>query len=160
MNIKLAKYLAVLPMLFLLVACAQLDQLETQDTDSRKMVQDAKTHSDHNNLSNYYDNLAKEMAVKAAEEIESLKGYGEHSHSYGRQGQDFKSHTQANIRYYEQAASDATKQAEFHRKIAVELLQRDLAKSTEMPDQQNNRKIKARLNSGSENFIEEAIKTQ
>lgn len=66
-NIKLGKYLAVLPMLSLWVACAQLGQLETQDTDSRKLGQNARTHSDHNNLSNYYDNLAKEMAGKAAE---------------------------------------------------------------------------------------------
>lgn len=159
MNIKLGKYLAVLPMLSLLVACAQLGQLESQDTDSRKMVQNAKTHSDHTNLSNYYDNLAKEMAVKAAEKMESLEEYEEHSYYYGRQGQDFKSHTQANIRYYEQAASDAAKQAELHRKIAAELLQRDYAKSTEMLDQQGNRKIKARLN-GSESMMEETVSSQ
>ena len=67
MNIKLGKYLAVLLMLFLLVVCAQLGQLEIQDTDSRKLEQNVRTHSDHNNLSNYYDNLAKEMAEKAAE---------------------------------------------------------------------------------------------
>ncbi len=160
MNIKLGKYLAVLPMLSLLVACAQLGQLESQDTDSRKMVQNAKTHSDHTNLSNYYDNLAKEMAAKAAEKVESLEEYEDHSYYYGRQGQDFKSHTQANIRYYEQAAGDASKQAEFHRKIAAELLQRDYAEPAEMPDQQNNRKIKARLNSGSGSLSEEAVKTQ
>jgi len=160
MNIKLTKYLAILPMFSLLVACAQLGQLETHDTDSRKMIQNAKTYSDHNNLSNYYDKLAKEMTAKAAEKMESLEEYEEHSYYYGRQGQDFKSHTQANIRYYEQAAFDAVKQAEFHQKIAAELLQRDYAKSMEMPDQQSNRKIKARLNSGSENLVEEAIKIQ
>lgn len=159
MNIKLGKYLTVLPMLSLLVACAQLGQLESQDTDSSKMVQNAKTPSDHTNLSNYYDNLAKEMVAKAAEKMESLEEYEEHSYYYGRQGQDFKSHTQANIRYYEQAASDATKQAELHRRIAAELLRRDYAKSGEMSDQQDNRKIKAKLK-GSENLMEETISTQ
>ncbi|MDP1550302.1 MAG: hypothetical protein Q8L97_09105 [Nitrosomonas sp.] len=71
------------------------------------MGQNARTHSDHNNLSNYYDNLAKEVVAKAAE-----------------------------------------------------LLQCDYAKSMEIPEQQNNRKIKARLNSGSGNLLEEATKIQ
>ncbi|MDP1786231.1 hypothetical protein [Nitrosomonas sp.] len=71
------------------------------------MGQNTRTHSDHNNLSNYYDNLAKEVVAKAAE-----------------------------------------------------LLQRDYEKSTEMPDQQNNRKIKARLNSGSGDLLGEATEIQ
>jgi len=149
MNIKLGKYLAVLPILSLLVACAQMGQLGTQDADNRKMVQNAKTHSDHNNLSNYYDNLAKEMAAKAAEKMESLEEYEDHSYYYGRQGQDFKSHAQANIRHYEQAAMDASKQADFHRKIAAELLQGNYAGSAEIPAQEGNYKIKAKLNSDS-----------
>ena len=67
------------------------------------MGQNTRTHSDHNNLSNYYDNLAKEVVAKAAE-----------------------------------------------------LLRRDYEKSTEMTDQQNNRKIKAMLNACSRDFVEEA----
>jgi hypothetical protein len=156
MNIKLGKYLAVLPMLSLLVACAQLGQLEAQHTDSGKIVQNAKTYSDHNNLANYYDKLAEEMAVKAEEKKESLEEYEDHSYYYGRQGQDFKSHTQANIRYYEEEAAHAVKQADFHRKIAAELLQREYAKSDDMPDQAL--KIKARLDSNSES--QESVRTQ
>ena len=75
MNIKLGKYLAVLPLLSLLVACAQLGQLEAQDTDIRKMAQNAETYGDHTKLSNYYDNLAKEMVAKVAEKKESLEEY-------------------------------------------------------------------------------------
>ncbi len=157
MNIKLGKYLAVLPILSLLVACAQMGQPGTQDIDNRKMVQNAKTHSDHNNLSNYYDNLAKGMAAKAAEKMESLEEYEDHSYYYGRQGQDFKSHAQANIRHYEQAAMDASKQADFHRKIAAELLQRNYVGSEEIPAQEGNYKIKAKLNSDANNLL---IKTQ
>ena len=147
MNIKLGKYLAVLPLLSLLVACAQLGQLEAQDTDIRKMAQNAETYGDHTKLSNYYDNLAKEMVAKVAEKKESLEEYEDHSYYYGRQGQDFRSHTEANIRYYEQALSDAARQADFHRKIAAELLQRNYAGSAEMPEQDGERKIKAKLNS-------------
>lgn len=156
MNIKLGKYLAVLPMLSLLVACAQLGQLEAQHADSEKIVQNAKTYNDHNNLANYYDKLAEEMAAKAEEKKGSLEEYEDHSYYYGRQGQDFKSHTQANIRYYEEEATQAVTQADFHRKIAAELLQREYARPDEMPDQ--TRKIKARLNSNSDH--QESVRTQ
>ncbi len=160
MNTKLGKYFAVLPMLSLLVACAQLSHLEAQDTDSGKMVQNAKTHSDHTNLANYYDDLAKEMVAKVEEKKEALEEYEGHSYYYGRQGQDFKSHTLANIRYYEETAEDAIKRAGFHRKIAAELLQRNHAMPTEIPNQQGDRKIKAKLNSDSKDLTGSSIQTQ
>ena len=75
MSIKLRKYLVVLPLLSLLVACAQLGQLEAQDTDSRKLAQNAKTYNDHDKLANYYDDVAKEMATKAAEKKKALQHY-------------------------------------------------------------------------------------
>lgn len=157
MNIKLNKYLVMLPLLSLLIACAQLDQREAQDTDSIKIVQNARTYSDHTNLANYYDNLAKEMMAKVAEKKESLEEYEDHSHYYGRQGQDFRSHTAANIRHYEQALLDAARQADSHRRIAAELLQRDYAGSAEIPEQDGKHKIKAKLNSDVNNL---PIKTQ
>lgn len=160
MNIKLSKYLLVLPMLSLLVACAQLDQREAQDTDTIKMTQNAKTYSDHTNLASYYDNLAKELVAKVAEKKESLEEYEDHSYYYGRQGQDFRSHTAANIRHYEEALSDATRQADFHRKIAAEMLQRDYAESGTVPDQNGNHKIKAKLNSNAKNLNGLPIKIQ
>jgi len=159
MNRKLGVYFLVLSILSLkLVACAQLDQLETQNVDSRKIAQNAKTHSDHDNLANYYDNLSKEMLVKAEEKKESLEQYDNHSYYYGRQGQDFKSHALANIRHYEQAAEEAIKQADFHRKIAAELLKREYAMPAEIPNPQDNQKIKAKLNSSSNDLTEVPIK--
>ena len=149
MNTKLGKYLLVLPILSLVAGCAGVGPLEAQNADSKKMIQNAKTYSDHNNLANYYDNLAKEMVVKAEEKKESLEEYDDHSHYYGRQGQDFKSHTTANIRYYEGAAEEALQQANFHRKVAAELLKREYAKPAETPDHQGNQKMKAKLNSDS-----------
>lgn len=72
MSIKLRKYFLVLPLLSLLVACAQLSQLEVQDADSRKLAQNAKTYSDHDKLANHYEDVAKAMAIKAAEKKASL----------------------------------------------------------------------------------------
>lgn len=91
MSTKFGKYLLVLPILSLLVACAQL---ETQNTDN-KIAHNAKTYSDHDKLANHYDTLAKEMVAKAEEKKESLEEYDDHSYYYGRQGQDFKSHATA-----------------------------------------------------------------
>jgi hypothetical protein len=152
MSIKLRKYLVVLPLLSLLVACAQLGQQEAQNTDSRTLVQNAETYSDHDKLANYYDDVAKEMATKAAEKKKALQHYEDKSQYYGRGGQDFQSHATANLRYYEQSAKEAQKQAHFHRKIAAELLQREYAKPAEMPDQQDNRTVKIKKNSNTNNL--------
>lgn len=146
MSIKLRKYFVVLPLLSLLVACVQLGQPGAQDNDSRKLAQNAKTHGDHDKLANYYDDVAKEMATKAAEKKKGLEHYEDNSQYYGRGGQDFQSHATANIRYYEQATQEAQKQAHFHRKIAAQLLQRENAKSA-APDQHGNHASKAELNS-------------
>lgn len=157
MNTRLGKYLMAVPMLSLLISCAQMGPIDTQVADDRKATSNAKTHSEHNKLANYYDDLAKEMSAKAEEKKESLADYNEHSYYYGRQGQDFKSHTLANIRYYEQAVEDSVQQANFHRKIAAELLQRDRAMANNPPDRQE---IKANLNTGAKDRIESPVTTQ
>lgn len=157
MNTRLRKYLMAVPMLSLLISCAQMGSVDTQVAENRKTAINAKTHSEHNKLASYYDNLAKEMSAKAEEKKELLADYNDHSYYYGRQGQDFKSHTLANIRYYEQAVEDSVQQANFHRKIAAELLQRDRAMANNSPDKQD---IKANLNSGTHDLTESPVTTQ
>ncbi|SEG15595.1 hypothetical protein [Nitrosomonas ureae] len=145
MKIKFGKYLAVLPMLSILVACAQLSPMEAQNADSRKVVSEAKTVNDHENLVTYYDKLANEMTVKAEEKRKLLEEYEDHSQHYGRRGQDYRSHTLANIRYYEQEASEAINHAGYHRKIVAELRKDEYARSVGEPEQVESHKIKARL---------------
>lgn len=149
MNIRFGKYLAVLPMLSILVACAQLSPMEERNMDSSKMVSisEAKTSNDHENLANHYDNLAKEMAAKVEEKMALLEEYEDHSHYYGRRGQDYKSHTLANIRHYEQETTAAIQQAGYHRKIAADLQKNEYAQSGDSSNPAQNRKIKARLSS-------------
>ena len=152
MSIKLRKYFLVLHLLSLLVACAQLSQLEVQDAGSRKLAQNAKTYSDHDQLANHYEDVAKAMAIKAVEKKKALQHYEDKSQYYGRGGQDFQSHTSANLRYYEQAVKEAQKQAHFHRKVAAELLQREYAKPAEIPDQQGNHTIETKNESNTNNL--------
>ncbi|WP_374564769.1 hypothetical protein [Nitrosomonas sp.] len=147
MSKNLRKYLAVLPLFSMLVACAQLGPLEVQDTEMNKLAQHARTHSDHEKLASYYDDVANEMRKKVVEKRKALQHYEDKSHYYGRGGQDFHSHTTANLRYYEQAAQEAQKQAYFHRKIAAELLQRENAKPVAAPGQFSDRANKAELDS-------------
>ena len=152
MSIKLGKYVVVLPILSLLVACAQLEQQDSHNTDSGKMAQNARTYSDHEKLANYHDDVAKEMKAKAKEKKKGLEHYEDNSQYYGRGGQDFQSHATANVRYYEQAAQEAQKQAHFHRKIAAELLQRERANSADIPGKHGNRAIEAKQDSNTNTF--------
>lgn len=152
MNIKLGKYVVVLPILSLLVACAQLDQQNVRNINSEKMAQNAKTYSDHEKLAEYHDDVAKEMKAKAKEKKKDLEYYEDNSQYYGRGGQDFQSHAAANVRYYEQEAQEAQKQANLHRKIAAELLHRERATSAEVPVEKGNSTIKAKQGSNTNTF--------
>ncbi|MBX3616551.1 hypothetical protein [Nitrosomonas sp.] len=147
MSINLRKYFTVLPLLSLLVACAQMGPLDVQNADINKLAQHAKTHNDHEKLASYYDDVAEEMREKVVEKRKALQHYENKSHYYGRRGQDFHSHTTANLRYYEQAAKEAQKQAYFHRRIAAELLQRENAKPVATPGQLSDHANKAELDS-------------
>ncbi len=142
---KLTKYFLVLAMFSLLSACAQLGQQEAQNIDARNAI----TYIDHEKLANYYADQAKEMAAKAEEKKQVLIQYENHSNKYGRRGLDIASHAQANIRYYEQATNEAVKQAGFHQKIAADLRKRESAVNAEKPNQQEQQRIKSRINSSS-----------
>lgn len=56
-------------------------------------------------------------------------------------------HATANLRYYEQAAQEAQKQAHFHRKIAAELLQHEYAKPAAALGQHGDHARETELNS-------------
>lgn len=89
--------------------------------------------NDHAALAKYYELLAKEAEVKLQENKAVLEEYENHSYYYGRQGQDLKSHTTANIREYKKQLAESLSNADLHHRIALE--------------QQNNSVIsKAKLN--------------
>lgn len=58
MKAILGRYVPFLPIFALLIFFVQIGSAEAQNTDSIEIVQNARTHSGHNNLSNDYDNLA------------------------------------------------------------------------------------------------------
>lgn len=73
---------------------------------------------DHAALANYYEGLAQEVSAKLEAYQQELNEYEEHPYYYGRQGQDLKSHLQANIREYKKELSEDLAEAELHKKIA------------------------------------------
>ncbi|MEO6563337.1 MAG: hypothetical protein ABIN99_09885 [Nitrosospira sp.] len=146
MKTKLGKFVSVLSMLGLLASCAQMGPLEAQNANARKAAESATTYADHERLAKQYENSAKESLVKAEEQQKLLQHYEEKSYLYGRQAQDFKSHTEALLHKYQQTAEENIKQASFHHKVASELTKTDYA------NQGSNRKNKARIGTDSEDW--------
>jgi septal ring factor EnvC (AmiA/AmiB activator) len=118
----------------LLAACAQISPLEAvQNTSARKAPQSARTRSDHDALTKYFEDAAREMHNKAEEQKKLLEHYEEKSYLYGRQAQDLESHTSALIRKYETAEQASMKEAALHRRMAKEATKQNLT-GTESSD--------------------------
>lgn len=75
--------------------------------------------NDHVALANYYEGLAKEVSGKLETNLQKLNDYEDHPYYYGRQGQDLRSHLQANIREYRKELTEDLQEADLHRKIAA-----------------------------------------
>lgn len=105
----------------LLAACAQISPHEAvQNTNIRRAAQNARTPSDHDALSNYFENAAKEMQTKVDEQKKLLEYYEEKGYLYGRQAQDLKSHTAALLHKYEANVEENIREAAAHRQMALE----------------------------------------
>ena len=76
--------------------------------------------SNHAALTKYYENLAKDAKAKLQENKAALDEYEAHPYYYGRQGQDFQSHTSANIHEYEEILAESLNNADLHRKVVME----------------------------------------
>ena len=113
--------------LSLVAACAQLSPHEAvQNTNARRVIQNARMRGDHDALSEYFEDAARKMQAKAEEEKKLLDHYEEKSYLYGRCAQDLKAHTAALLRKYMKKAEENMMQAAFHRKVAREQAQSDL----------------------------------
>lgn len=114
---KTRKIFTILTILGLLAACAQPNP---HPMDMTQLVQNAKTHADHEALANHYEDTAKEMQAKVEEHKQLLAQYEAKSYLYGRQAQAFKNHCQYLIHTYEQAVKANMDMAESHRQMAAE----------------------------------------
>lgn len=76
--------------------------------------------SNHAGLTKYYENLAKDAEAKLQENKAALTEYEAHPYYYGRQGQEFQSHTSANIYEYEEILAESLNNADLHRNVVME----------------------------------------
>lgn len=105
----------------LLAACAQMTPLEAvQNTHARKAAQNARTRSDHDALTKYFEDKAEEIHSKDEEQKKLLEHYEQKSYLYGRQAQDLESRTSALVRKYEEIERASIKEAAAHRHMAKE----------------------------------------
>lgn len=159
MKTKLGRFFAILSMLGLLASCAQMSPLEAQNENTRRAAENARTYADHDSLAKQYESTAKEFRVKAEEQEKLLQHYEEKSYLYGRQAQDFQSHTSALLNKYKQSAVETTKQAALHQKMASDLAKRDNATVADTSHQGNNRENKVETKSDPKDGIGSSGKT-
>ncbi|WP_090542977.1 hypothetical protein [Nitrosomonas sp. Nm132] len=126
-------------MLSFLSACAQMNPVgSVRNNEIHNTHRIAVDHSNHDALAQHYENIAKEMQAKLKEQKKLLQEYEDHSYYYGRKGQDLKSHTSANIRYYKNSLKENLKEASIHRKMAEEQKEHhytDLTQTSTIPAQ-------------------------
>jgi predicted ribosome quality control (RQC) complex YloA/Tae2 family protein len=122
---KTRTFFAALSLGFL-ASCAQMSPHEpVQNPTVRKAAQSARTRSDHDALTKYFEHAANEMQAKAEEQKRLLQQYEEKSYLYGREAQDLISHTTALVRKYSETAQENRKEAALHRQMALEQGQSD-----------------------------------
>lgn len=114
---KTSKIFAALAVVGLLASCAQTDPHPMNMT---QMIQDAKTHDDHEALAKHYEDAAKAMQAEVEEHKKWLDKYQTKSYLYGKQAQSLKDHCQALINTYQQAEKANRDMAADHRQMAVE----------------------------------------
>jgi endonuclease III len=113
MNIKTV-FVALLLLNFV-TACSEVNP---HPMDMTQLVQNAKTHEDHEALAKHYDDAAQEAQAKLVEHEKLLEKY--QTGSYGRQAQPLKNHCEFLVRTYKQAVESNKAMADVHRKMATE----------------------------------------
>jgi hypothetical protein len=120
---KTRTFFAALSLGFL-ASCAQMSPYDAvQNPTIRKAAQSARTRSDHDALTRFFEDAASEMQAKAEEQKKLLMHYEEKSYLYGREAQDLISHTTALVRKYGETAQENRKEAAAHRQMALEQAQ-------------------------------------
>ena len=87
--------------------------------------------NNHNAVAKYYEDVAKEMKAKLREQKERLEEYERHNYYYGRKGQNFRSHTWANIRDLENSIKENLKEAAIYWEMARNQQKREFSLITE-----------------------------
>lgn len=119
---KIIIFLMTVLLLGFLSGCAQMSPTGIAQSNG---LHNAEQHvidpNNHKEVAKHYEDVAREMRAKLRTQKKLLSDYEGHSYYYGRRGQDFQSHTRANIRHYEKSVEENLKEAAIHRKMAQDL---------------------------------------
>ncbi|TYP68403.1 hypothetical protein BCL69_11652 [Nitrosomonas communis] len=120
-------WLALLAIGFL-SGCAQMSPIASTLSDEELVAnQHFIEPSNHDAVAKHYEDVAREMKAKLNAQKEQLEEYERHNYYYGRKGQNFRSHTWANIRHLENSVKENLEEAAMHRKMAQDQQRRDLS---------------------------------
>ena len=128
-------FLLIVMMPILLTACVQMNPVgNTWHNNPRHHSASFKIEPSSNEvIAKYHEHLAKEIQVKLQEQKKLLKEYEDRSYFYGAKGQDLRSHTSANIRYYENLVEENLRKAAIHYRLANEQKEHDTAVDASEP---------------------------
>lgn len=102
-----------------LSACAQIHSIEDkQHNKEYSSAQFITTAGDHHAQAEYYEKVTIDLEAKLQEQKQLLHEYEERSYYFGAKAQDVRSHTSANIRYYEKLLEKNLRKVTIHRKMA------------------------------------------
>ena len=119
-------WVIVLAIVFL-SGCAQMSPIaSTSSNEKLGANQRFIEPSNHEAVAKHYQDAAKELKAKLEAQKEQLEEYQRHNYYYGRKGQNFRSHTWANIRYLENSIKENMKEAAIHQKMAQDQQKREL----------------------------------
>ena len=114
-----------------LTACVQMNPIGNTWHNPRHHSASFEVEpSSYEAIAKYHENLAKEIQAKLQEQKKLLKEYEDRSYFYGAKGQDLRSHTSANIRYYENLVEENLRKAAIHYRLANEQKERDTTADT------------------------------
>ncbi len=113
--------------LIFLSGCAQMSPIANAQNNEHSAELRSMDLNNHNAVAKHYEDAANETKVKLQAQKKLLEEYEGHSYYYGRKGQDFQSHTAANIRHFEKSIKENMKEVAIHRKMALDEQKRDLS---------------------------------
>ncbi|MBF6650974.1 MULTISPECIES: hypothetical protein [unclassified Methylobacter] len=98
----------------LTVACSEMSP---HPMDMSQAEENAKSKADHEAIAAHYEEVARDMQLKADEHKKLLRHYESKGYLYGKQALDLQAHCRGLINAYEKAAEENLEMAKLHRQM-------------------------------------------
>jgi hypothetical protein len=98
----------------LAVACSEMSP---HPMDMSQAEENAKSKADHEAIAAHYEEVARDMQLKADEHKKLLRHYESKGYLYGKQALDLQAHCRGLINAYEKAAEENLEMAKLHRQM-------------------------------------------